>query len=54
MWNLTKEKKDELLRQKDKKIAELHILKAMTPLTIWRKDLDELLNKLNEVFFYDL
>ncbi|XP_014218096.1 DNA topoisomerase 2 isoform X3 [Copidosoma floridanum] len=49
MWNLTKEKKDELLRQKDDKLAELHRLQAQTPLSLWKHDLDELLNKLNEV-----
>lgn len=51
MWNFAMEKKGELIKQKKKIIADQQILKAMTPTKIWRNDLDELLNKLNQVFF---
>ncbi|XP_052758891.1 DNA topoisomerase 2 isoform X2 [Galleria mellonella] len=49
MWMLTKEKKDELLKQRDQKLAELTALKAKTPSMLWREDLDALLLKLDEV-----
>lgn len=49
MWNLTKEKKDELLRQRDEKIAELKRLQLRTPTSLWREDLDNLLAELNKV-----
>lgn len=50
MWNLTKEKKDELLRQRDEKMAELKRLQARTPMSLWKEDLDNLLAELNKVF----
>lgn len=49
LWCLTKEKKDELLRQKDDKLAELKRLQARTPISLWKEDLDNLLNELNRV-----
>ncbi|KAL0111447.1 hypothetical protein PUN28_012974 [Cardiocondyla obscurior] len=49
MWNLTKEKKDELIRQRDEKIAELKRLQARTPISLWKEDLDNLLTELNKV-----
>lgn len=49
MWNLTKEKKDELLRQRDLKIAELRKLQALTPVDLWREDLQELLIEYKKV-----
>ncbi|CAG9794048.1 unnamed protein product [Diatraea saccharalis] len=49
MWMLTKEKKDELLKQRDQKLAELAALKEKTPSMLWRDDLDALLMKLEEV-----
>ncbi|CAB3247791.1 unnamed protein product [Arctia plantaginis] len=49
MWMLTKEKKDELLKQRDQKLSELNALKAKTPAMLWRDDLDEFLVKLEEV-----
>ena len=54
LWCLTKEKKDELLRQKDEKVAELKRLQARTPISLWKEDLDNLLNELNRVsnFFF--
>ncbi|XP_048487438.1 DNA topoisomerase 2 isoform X1 [Plutella xylostella] len=49
MWMLTKEKKDELLKQRDQKLAELNALKQKTPTMLWREDLDALLEKLEDV-----
>ncbi|XP_012256449.2 DNA topoisomerase 2 isoform X2 [Athalia rosae] len=49
MWNLTKEKKDELLRQRDDKIAELKRLQQRTPVSLWKEDLDNLSAELNKV-----
>ena len=49
MWSLTKEKKDELLKQRDLKVAELHRLQARTPLSLWKEDLDNLLAELTKV-----
>ncbi|XP_045766849.1 DNA topoisomerase 2-like isoform X1 [Maniola jurtina] len=49
MWMLTKEKKDELLKQRDQKLSELTALKAKTPAMLWREDLDALMLKLDEV-----
>ncbi|XP_011168143.1 DNA topoisomerase 2 isoform X2 [Solenopsis invicta] len=49
MWSLTKEKKDDLLRQRDEKIAELKRLQARTPMSLWKEDLDSLLAELNKL-----
>nr|XP_049706693.1 DNA topoisomerase 2-like isoform X2 [Helicoverpa armigera] len=49
MWMLTKEKKDELLKQRDQKLSELNALKAKTAATLWQEDLDEFLVRLEEV-----
>lgn len=49
LWSLTKEKKDELLRQKDDKLTELKRLQARTPISLWKEDLDNLLNELNRL-----
>lgn len=49
MWMLTKEKKDDLLKQRDQKMSELNILQSKTPAMLWREDLDALLLKLDEV-----
>lgn len=49
MWSLTKEKKDDLLRQRDDKVAELKRLQLRTPVSLWKEDLDNLLNELNKV-----
>ncbi|XP_072747541.1 DNA topoisomerase 2 isoform X2 [Anoplolepis gracilipes] len=49
MWSLTKEKKDELLRQRDEKIGELKRLQARTPISLWKEDLDNLLAELNKL-----
>jgi hypothetical protein len=45
MWTLTKERKDELLKKRDDKLAELKILQGKTPATLWREDLDEFLQE---------
>uniref|UniRef100_A0A4W4H0G8 DNA topoisomerase 2 n=1 Tax=Electrophorus electricus TaxID=8005 RepID=A0A4W4H0G8_ELEEL len=39
MWYLTKEKKDELCRQRDAKLTELNVLKKKSPADLWREDL---------------
>ncbi|XP_011646495.1 DNA topoisomerase 2 isoform X1 [Pogonomyrmex barbatus] len=49
MWSLTKEKKDEQLRQRDEKIGELKRLQARTPISLWKEDLDNLLAELNKL-----
>lgn len=50
MWNLTKEKKDALLQQRDDKQAELRRLQVRTPLSIWKEDLDTLMEELEKVW----
>lgn len=49
MWMLTEEKKNDLLKQRDTKMAELNVLKQKTPKSIWVDDLDALEKKLNEI-----
>ncbi|XP_012230798.1 DNA topoisomerase 2 [Linepithema humile] len=49
MWSLTKEKKDELLRQRDEKVAEYKRLQSRTPISLWKEDLDNLLSELNKL-----
>lgn len=49
MWMLTEERKNELLKQRDTKLAELKILKGKTPQSIWLDDLEALEKKLDEV-----
>merc|ERR1712142_430663 len=49
MWNLTKEKKDELCKKRDDKQQELEKLKATTKEQLWEVDLDEFMSKLDEV-----
>ncbi|XP_056627935.1 DNA topoisomerase 2-alpha [Triplophysa dalaica] len=39
MWYLTKEKKDELCKQRDDKMTELNTLKRKEPADLWRVDL---------------
>ena len=47
LWYLTKEKKDELLKQRDAKAKELSKLRKMTPPLLWRADLDAFLEQLD-------
>ncbi|KAK7026445.1 DNA topoisomerase 2-beta, partial [Halocaridina rubra] len=49
MWNLTKEKKDELLKNRDNKVQELNILKLKSPEDLWNADLDEFMEKLDAI-----
>uniref|UniRef100_A0A1A9WKD3 DNA topoisomerase 2 n=1 Tax=Glossina brevipalpis TaxID=37001 RepID=A0A1A9WKD3_9MUSC len=49
MWMLTEERKNELLKQRDQKLAELAALKAKTIETLWLDDLDAFEKKLDEV-----
>ncbi|XP_066589354.1 DNA topoisomerase 2 [Prorops nasuta] len=49
LWSLTYEKKEELLRQRDEKLAELKRLQARTPPSLWKEDLDNLLSELNKI-----
>uniref|UniRef100_A0A8B9K3Y5 DNA topoisomerase 2 n=1 Tax=Astyanax mexicanus TaxID=7994 RepID=A0A8B9K3Y5_ASTMX len=39
MWYLTKEKKDELCKQRDAKLTELNMLEKKTPSDLWQADL---------------
>jgi hypothetical protein len=45
MWTLTKEKKDELLKKRDEKLAELKTLQSKTPSALWKEDLDAFLQE---------
>ena len=49
MWNLTQEKKDSIIKNRDERQQELKRLKATTKEEMWRTDLDEFLTKLDEV-----
>ncbi|KAJ9575916.1 hypothetical protein L9F63_007228, partial [Diploptera punctata] len=49
MWSLTKEKKDELLKNRDEKLQELKILQAKSPEALWKEDLHAFLEELDKV-----
>eukprot|EP00095_Tigriopus_kingsejongensis_P003419 maker-scaffold1323_size47899-snap-gene-0.11 protein:Tk03419 transcript:maker-scaffold1323_size47899-snap-gene-0.11-mRNA-1 annotation:"hypothetical protein DAPPUDRAFT_329527" len=49
MWSLTQERKDELLRRKDEKHQELRMLRGTSKEDLWRTDLKEFMEKLDEV-----
>uniref|UniRef100_A0A0B7A7H4 DNA topoisomerase 2 n=1 Tax=Arion vulgaris TaxID=1028688 RepID=A0A0B7A7H4_9EUPU len=49
LWNLSKEKKDELCKQRDAKAEELRLLRKKTPKDLWRDDLDAFVITLEEV-----
>jgi len=49
MWNLTQEKKDQLCKNRDTKQQELKKLQGTTIETLWERDLDEFIAKLDEV-----
>lgn len=49
MWMLTEEKKNELLRQRDNKLAELEVIRKKSKQDLWREDLDTFAAKLDEV-----
>ena len=46
-WNLSREKKEALLRERDLKIGELNILSRKSPEDLWREDLDAFTAKLD-------
>ncbi|XP_061666786.1 DNA topoisomerase 2-alpha [Syngnathoides biaculeatus] len=46
MWYLTKEKKEELCKQRDAKMTELNTLKKKTPSDLWKEDLAAFLEEL--------
>uniref|UniRef100_A0A665VP53 DNA topoisomerase 2 n=1 Tax=Echeneis naucrates TaxID=173247 RepID=A0A665VP53_ECHNA len=55
MWFLTKEKKEELCKQRDTKLTELNTLQKKTPVDLWREDLaafSEELDVLTPPFFF--
>ena len=47
MWNLTQEKKDAIVKNRDERQQELKRLKATTKEDMWRTDLEEFLTKLD-------
>ncbi|KAM8836026.1 DNA topoisomerase 2-alpha isoform 2-T2 [Spinachia spinachia] len=49
MWYLTKEKKDELCKQRDAKMTELNTLKKKAPTDLWKEDLAAFLEELEVV-----
>ncbi|XP_077062065.1 DNA topoisomerase 2-alpha [Siphateles boraxobius] len=49
MWFLTKEKKDELCRQRDAKMTELNTLKVKEPTDLWKEDLAAFTEELERV-----
>ena len=49
MWSLTKERKDDLIKKKDEKRQELKALRDMTKEDLWKRDLTEFIEKLDEV-----
>nr|DBA22322.1 TPA: hypothetical protein GDO54_013360 [Pyxicephalus adspersus] len=49
MWYLTKEKKDELCKQRDAKIAELEDLRRKSPSDLWKADLTVFIEELENV-----
>ncbi|XP_025107253.1 DNA topoisomerase 2-alpha-like isoform X3 [Pomacea canaliculata] len=49
LWSLTKERKDELLKQRDAKRCELVELQKKTPSDLWTDDLEQFLLLLDEV-----
>uniref|UniRef100_A0A8B9K2A5 DNA topoisomerase 2 n=1 Tax=Astyanax mexicanus TaxID=7994 RepID=A0A8B9K2A5_ASTMX len=49
MWYLTKEKKDELCKQRDAKLTELNMLEKKTPSDLWQADLAAFTEELERV-----
>lgn len=49
MWFLTKEKKEELCKQRDAKMTELNTLKKKAPADLWREDLTAFSEELERV-----
>ncbi|XP_067144002.1 DNA topoisomerase 2-alpha-like [Centruroides vittatus] len=49
LWSLTRERKDELLKKRDDKRAELEALREKTPADLWEDDLTNLMVELDRV-----
>ncbi|XP_043910434.1 DNA topoisomerase 2-alpha-like isoform X2 [Protopterus annectens] len=49
LWYLTKEKKDELCKQRDTKVAELDTLLKKTPRNMWKEDLAALVVEMDRL-----
>uniref|UniRef100_A0A665VN09 DNA topoisomerase 2 n=1 Tax=Echeneis naucrates TaxID=173247 RepID=A0A665VN09_ECHNA len=49
MWFLTKEKKEELCKQRDTKLTELNTLQKKTPVDLWREDLAAFSEELDRI-----
>ena len=49
LWNLSQEKKDEILQHRDKKLEELEEIRKNTPEKMWVHDLDVFLEELERV-----
>lgn len=49
MWSLTKERKDELLKNRDEKSKELKSLQTKTPEDLWNDDLDKFLKEVSGI-----
>ena len=47
LWCLTKEKKEQLLKDRDDKAEQLYQLRKKSPKFLWKEDLDEFITKLN-------
>ena len=47
LWNLTREKKDELCKKRDAKSEELSKLRKKSSTDLWRDDLEEFLAELD-------
>lgn len=45
LWTLTTEKKNQLLKKRDEKYAELEVLRKRAPSDLWIEDLNALLEK---------
>ncbi|XP_058862634.1 DNA topoisomerase 2-alpha-like [Acipenser ruthenus] len=49
LWYLTKEKKEELCKQRDAKMTELSTLKRKSPMDLWKEDLAAFVEELERV-----
>lgn len=49
IWNLTKEKKEELCKKRDEKAKELSNLRKKSPSDLWQDDLEQFLTELDTV-----
>nr|CAB3267169.1 DNA topoisomerase 2-alpha [Phallusia mammillata] len=49
LWSLSKERKDDLLKQRDAKMQELENLRLKTPINLWEDDLNKFMDELEKV-----